>query len=195
VPHEPQLRRCGVIAAWCSVAPARCKREWPCNGRAHDFRAHKAGYVVDDDKRVRKYDGLVLDFSGAVCLGSTVFGCFRVASLCYVYPSGTQGIGMVPHEYTAAEIWPVRPPFVVAAFWSQICHENSWRICHKNWPHLVMTDLSKISLTDTSNDFLWQIFTNFFVTYLSREFLWQICHKFSVINYDGSVIIFLENLS
>jgi hypothetical protein len=66
--HEPQSRRCGVIAAWCGVPPARRKREWPCNGRAHEFGAHEPRYVVDDDKHVRKCDKLVIQISGALCM-------------------------------------------------------------------------------------------------------------------------------
>ena len=137
-----------------------------------------ATWLTMHDKHVRKYDKLALDFWGAVYLVVHRFGRFRVAFLCYFYSSGTQGIGAMPYQHTAAQIWPVRPPFVVAAFWWQICHKNLWRICHENWPHLVMTDLSKNSLTDTSYDFLWQIFTNF---------LWHICQENF---YDRSVISF-----
>jgi hypothetical protein len=57
VHDEPQSRRCGVIAAWCSVAPAGRKREWPCNGRAHEFQAHgpcNAGAVTDLSGNVTK---------------------------------------------------------------------------------------------------------------------------------------------
>ena len=59
------------------MPPARRKREWPCNGRAHELGAHEPRYVVHDDKHVKKCDKLVIQISGALCMVGHRFGMLQ----------------------------------------------------------------------------------------------------------------------